>query len=280
VATAGEGQFMREVRTKRVLLVSAALFAVGVVALVWAVGTPSSEAQTGTLQSCPSAGMWSIAVWDGASGTAAADALATCGEGAVDAAYALDAQTGVWSRWFAGKPGVSDMPPLADMQGVLALGSAAGPLVTPTATATPSPTVPPTGAYTFTFPSFYSEADTFQGTVTETRMMDSIPYPTVTPPAGGQFAVVLMTVTNIGSQAADVGSYSFRLRDDQGRAFALLEFIELLNAQNAAELYFDRAGVFDIIMPGTTLEMVFVFLVPEGTTGLVAERCDAGCSSF
>ena len=105
----------------------------------WALASEPSEAQTGLMQDCPPAGMWSIAVWDGESGTAAADALATCGEGAVGAAYSLDAQTGVWSRWFAGKPGVSDLPSLADMQGVLALGSAAIPTPTPTPTATPTP---------------------------------------------------------------------------------------------------------------------------------------------
>jgi hypothetical protein len=112
----------------------ALVLAIGVAA--WSLTTGSSEAQTGAMQNCPPAGMWSIAVWDGESGTAAGDALATCGPGAVDAAYALDAQTGTWSRWFAANPGVSDLPPLADMQGVLALGSATGPAATPTLTAT------------------------------------------------------------------------------------------------------------------------------------------------
>ena len=115
--------------------------------LAWAAATDSSEAQTGSMQSCPSAGMWSIAVWDGASGTAAADALATCGEGSVAAAYSLDEQTGVWSRWFAANPGVSDLTSLDDSQGVLALGSATGPAATPTpaATATPAPQWPTPG---------------------------------------------------------------------------------------------------------------------------------------
>ncbi|HJX61658.1 MAG TPA: DUF333 domain-containing protein, partial [Dehalococcoidia bacterium] len=83
-----------------------------------------SEAQPGTMHNCPPAGKWSIAVWDGESGAAAGDALATCGADAVAAAYSLDAQTGAWSRWFAGEPDVSNLPPLSDMQGVLALGSA------------------------------------------------------------------------------------------------------------------------------------------------------------
>jgi Tol biopolymer transport system component len=105
----------------------ASISSVGVIALallatLWAGGPNSLEAQNGSLQDCPSAGMWSISVWDGADGTAAADALATCGEGSVAAAYSLNAQTGAWSRWFAANPGVSDLTSLDNMQGVLALG--------------------------------------------------------------------------------------------------------------------------------------------------------------
>jgi hypothetical protein len=77
------------------------------------------------MQNCPAAGKWSIAVWDGPSGTTAAEALATCGAGAVAAAYSLDAQTQAWSRWFADKPEVSNLAPLNDKQGLLALGGAA-----------------------------------------------------------------------------------------------------------------------------------------------------------
>jgi hypothetical protein len=91
------------------------------------------------MQNCPPAGKWSIAVWDGASGTTATDALATCGAGKVAAAYSLDPQTGGWSRWFAGKPDVSNLPPLNDLQGVLALGAGSGPVVTATPAATPTP---------------------------------------------------------------------------------------------------------------------------------------------
>jgi len=78
------------------------------------------------MQNCPAVGKWSIAVWDGDSGTAPADALATCGENAVAAAYSLDAQTQAWSRWFADKPEVSNLAPLNDKQGVLALGAGGG----------------------------------------------------------------------------------------------------------------------------------------------------------
>jgi hypothetical protein len=77
------------------------------------------------MQNCPPAGKWSIAVWSGPDGTAAADALAACSTDAVAAAYSLDPQTGAWSRWFAGKPDVSNLAPLGEMQGILALGAAA-----------------------------------------------------------------------------------------------------------------------------------------------------------
>ena len=60
----------------------ALLVAVGL--LAWPLATGSSGAQSGTIHNCPPAGKWSIAVWDGQDGTAAADALATCGPDAVD----------------------------------------------------------------------------------------------------------------------------------------------------------------------------------------------------
>jgi hypothetical protein len=245
----------------------------------------SSEAQPGSMHNCPAAGKWSIAVWEGQNGTAAATALATCGAGAVNAAYSLDPQTQAWSRWFAAKPEVSNLAPLKDMQGVLALASATAPVATetPSATQTPSatPTATPTGGYTLTFASAYWEAETFTGTVSEITMMESIPatdfYPSTAPPPGGEFAVVLMTVTNTGSEPADVGTLSFRLRDSQERVFTM-DFPEWLSAQSAAEMYFVRAGAYDTVMPDITLEMVFVFLTPKGATGLAAEACPAsGC---
>jgi hypothetical protein len=85
----------------------------------------TSGAQSGSMLNCPPPGEWSIAVWDGAAGASADDALASCGVDAVAAAYSLDAQTGAWSRWFAGKPDVSNLPPLGETQGLLALGGTA-----------------------------------------------------------------------------------------------------------------------------------------------------------
>jgi hypothetical protein len=121
-------------------VVSALVVALGLVA--WATAMPSSKAQSGTMHNCPPVGKWSIAVWDGPSGTDPANALAACGASAVDAAYSLDPQAHVWLRWFAGRPEVSNLPPLNDMQGLIALGGAEA-FATPTPTPrppTPSPT--------------------------------------------------------------------------------------------------------------------------------------------
>jgi hypothetical protein len=271
---------MRDYRAGVGVFLLAGALVSGLLALSWTLAAGSSEAQQGTMHNCPPAEKWSIAVWEGPGGTAAADALATCGADAVDAAYSLDPQTGNWSRWFAGKPDVSNLPPLNDLQGVLVLGSVTGPVATPAPTLMPTPT--PTGQYSFTFAASYSQPDTFRGVVEEIRIMDSIPGgdsqppPPATPPEGGQFAVVLMSVTNIGSEAASVGTSSFRLRDSQERSFTM-EFSESVWAGMTAETYFDRDGLYETVMPGITLDMVFVFLVPTGTTGLGAERCDADC---
>jgi hypothetical protein len=116
------------------------------------------------MHNCPPAGKWSIAVWEGDSGAAADAALATCGAGKVAAAYSLDPQTGGWSRWFAGKPDVSNLPPLSDLQGVLALGVAAGPVATPTPVVTPTPagtSTPGTGDVTLVSTNSWTSTSPF-----------------------------------------------------------------------------------------------------------------------
>jgi len=102
---------------------SALVVALGVVA--WALATGSSEAQTGSMRNCPAAGRWAIAVWEGENGVEASQALATCGENAVSAAYYLDPQTGGWLGWFPGRPDISKLVTLNNLQGIIALGSAA-----------------------------------------------------------------------------------------------------------------------------------------------------------
>jgi len=115
--------------------VVAATFAVGLVAFVAALRASPSEAQQGALNDCPLPGRWSVAVWDGDNGTEIGQALSSCGEGAVVAAYSLDPDAQVWSRWFLGLPEVSNLSTVNAMQGVLALAGTQAPL-------TPGPGLP------------------------------------------------------------------------------------------------------------------------------------------
>jgi len=57
------------------LLSLAGMLALGLVALVWAIGPGSSEAEQDAMHNCPQAGNWAISVWDGADGTAS---VASC----------------------------------------------------------------------------------------------------------------------------------------------------------------------------------------------------------
>jgi len=123
-------------RRKRLVVTLAAIaLALGSLAF-WMLPSGSSEAGLGAMHNCAPAGKWSIAVWDGPSGTSPADALSTCGAGAVDAAYSLDPQTQAWMRWFADRPELNNLPPLSDVQGIIVLGGA---LASPTQTSSPGP---------------------------------------------------------------------------------------------------------------------------------------------
>jgi hypothetical protein len=132
---------MRNRRRELAILFPAAVLALGLLALVWAIGIGSSEANEGAMQNCPQAGKWAISVWSGDDGTDADQAFATCDEGGVAVAYSIDPDTQQWSRWFADRPDVSNLTSLDDMQGVLALGAAEAP-ASPTPSPTASPTVP------------------------------------------------------------------------------------------------------------------------------------------
>jgi len=105
------------------LLAAGAPLALGVMALACSCGAGSSGAQSGGLANCPQVGRWAISVWTGEDGTDTSQALATCGEGAVAAAYRIHPQTQVWSRWFAGRADISNLAVLDGGQGVIALGA-------------------------------------------------------------------------------------------------------------------------------------------------------------
>jgi parallel beta-helix repeat protein len=115
---------VRKVKAKAILSLAAGVLVPALVALASTLGGGFSELQQGSMHNCPQASKWSIAVWDGASGTTANDAIAACGFDGVAAAYSLDPQSQNWSRWFAGRPEISNLPTLDKSQGILALGSA------------------------------------------------------------------------------------------------------------------------------------------------------------
>jgi Tol biopolymer transport system component len=88
---------------------------------------------------CPQAGKWAIAVWEGEDGTDTDEALVTCGEGAVNAAYALDPDSQMWRRWFPGLPDLSSLAMVENMQGFFVLGSS---MASPMPTMGPAPMEP------------------------------------------------------------------------------------------------------------------------------------------
>jgi hypothetical protein len=111
-------------RKLRVLFL-AGMATLGLLALVSMLGPGVSQADDATMHNCPQPSRWAVVVWGGDDGTNADQAFATCGEGAVVAAYDLDPQTQGWLRWFADQPGISTLSTLNKWQGVIALGGAA-----------------------------------------------------------------------------------------------------------------------------------------------------------
>ena len=90
------------------------------------------------MYNCPQAGKWAIAAWGGED-MDAGEALATCGEGAVGAAYALDPDSQMWRRWFPGLPDLSSLAMVENMQGFFVFGSS---MASPMPTMGPAPTEP------------------------------------------------------------------------------------------------------------------------------------------
>ncbi len=143
---------------ERTLLASAGFLALAaaLAAAVLTGVTTSSGEQSGKMSTCPLAGKWAFSTWQGPDATAVEQALGTCGTDAVDAAYWVDPQTQTWLRYFGGRPEISNLTSIDNMQAVLALGSTnapatptppPSPVSSPTATAvstgTPSPTTVP-----------------------------------------------------------------------------------------------------------------------------------------
>lgn len=130
---------MRRIPVKLSLIVTAVLIALALLATPWANGSSRSEAQQASLHNCPQPGRWAISVWEGEE-TETAEALDTCGADAVAAAYYIHPFTQNWQVFFKGRPTISNLDTLANLQGVVTLGS---PTASPTSTAQPTPTPGP-----------------------------------------------------------------------------------------------------------------------------------------
>ncbi len=115
---------MPGIGSKFSLIAVVALAALALLATLWANGSSPSEAQQGAMHNCPLQAKWAIAVWDGDDGTDTGQALATCGEGRVAAAYYIDPEKQNWLRYFVGRAEISNLTTLDEMQGVLAFGGA------------------------------------------------------------------------------------------------------------------------------------------------------------
>jgi len=83
--------------------------------------TATPPPTSGHVLNCPPANKWAIAVWDGP-GTGVGEALGACGEGAIDSAYYIDPDSQLWLRYLAGRPELSNLEALGDMQGVIVHG--------------------------------------------------------------------------------------------------------------------------------------------------------------
>ena len=115
---------MSTIRIKLSLVAAVALAALVLLATLWANGSSPSEAQQGAMHNCPQPGKWAISVWSGDDSTDTAEALTTCGEGQVAAAYYVDPEKQSWLRYFVGRAEISNLTTLDEMQGVLAFGGA------------------------------------------------------------------------------------------------------------------------------------------------------------
>ena len=91
--------------------------------LTTATPTPTPTTSAGVLLNCPLSGRWAISVWNGPSGKATGDALATCTGVTIGAAYSLDRTTNTWLKYFPGRgTDINDLLSLSSMQAIITLG--------------------------------------------------------------------------------------------------------------------------------------------------------------
>ncbi|MGQ9676892.1 MAG: hypothetical protein ACUVX1_14610 [Chloroflexota bacterium] len=96
------------------------------VAAAAAAAASSAEGQLANqMEGCPEPGKWAISVWNGEAGTPTGLALASCPSVTVALAYWLDPQTQKWKRYLDGRPDVTNLLELTEMQGLITLGGEA-----------------------------------------------------------------------------------------------------------------------------------------------------------
>ena len=84
--------------------------------------TPTATVTPGVLLNCPLSGKWALSVWDGPSGKATNEALATCSGVTIVAAYSLDRTTNTWFKYFPGRGAdINDLLTLSNKQAILTL---------------------------------------------------------------------------------------------------------------------------------------------------------------
>jgi hypothetical protein len=163
-------------------------FVLGLLALAWMLGPGVSQADDATMHNCPEPSRWAVAVWGGDDGTAADQAFATCGEGAVIAAYDLDPHTQGWSRWFLDRPDISTLSTLDNVRGVIALGGAEA-TPTPTSSPGPAPTPVPTPSPTAVTQSFSGQG---HRAISPIQLDEGLTIVTLTHTGSSNFAIWLL----------------------------------------------------------------------------------------
>lgn len=113
---------MRQHTAVIALFLFGGVFVLGLLALASTLGPGVSQADNATMHNCPEAGKWSIAAWSGQDAMPIADALAFCPQ-QVDVAYRIDPDTQAWSRYFRGRPEISNLDTLDNGHGIIALGA-------------------------------------------------------------------------------------------------------------------------------------------------------------
>jgi hypothetical protein len=97
------------------------LLVLGSTSLHAAASDQTTPQQLGQMHDCPRPNRWAISVWTGDAAAAIEQALATCPT-EVAAAYWIDPYSQTWSRYFAGRPDISDLKTAAG-RAFLTLGS-------------------------------------------------------------------------------------------------------------------------------------------------------------